>query len=319
MIGGACTTSPARPLHPVMPDSAAKPSPPVAAVRSHVVRSPNGDRVDEYYWLRDDTRKDPDVIGYLEAENAYLERDAGACEAARRADVRRDRRAHQAGRLQRALSGSGATGITVRYETGSEYPIHARKAGHAGRAGTGDAGRQRARRGLRFLPGRRAGGQSRTTASSPTPKTTSAVASGRSASRISRPARRCPTGSSTPRPDIAWAADNRTVFYVEKHPETLLRLQGPQARDRDGSERRSGRLRAGRHELLHVGRHDQGRTLRRHPRAQHGRERAALRRRRESGRVEGLPAARARSPLRRRAPRRPLDHPDELEGAELTG
>ncbi len=80
-----------------MPDSAAKPSPPVAAVRSHVVHSPNGDRADEYYWLRDDTRKDPDVIGYLEAENAYLERDAGAREAAREQDLRRDRRADQAG------------------------------------------------------------------------------------------------------------------------------------------------------------------------------------------------------------------------------
>ena len=31
------------------------------------------DRVDDYYWLRDDTRKDPEVISYLEAENQYLE------------------------------------------------------------------------------------------------------------------------------------------------------------------------------------------------------------------------------------------------------
>ena len=26
-------------------------------------------RIDDYYWLRDDTRKDPEVISYLEAEN----------------------------------------------------------------------------------------------------------------------------------------------------------------------------------------------------------------------------------------------------------
>ena len=32
---------------------------------------PAGYRVDEYYWLRDDTRADPEVIAYLEAENAY--------------------------------------------------------------------------------------------------------------------------------------------------------------------------------------------------------------------------------------------------------
>ena len=50
---------------------APKPVAPVAPVRHHVVTSPHGERADEYYWLRDDTRKDPEVIGYLEAENAY--------------------------------------------------------------------------------------------------------------------------------------------------------------------------------------------------------------------------------------------------------
>ena len=31
------------------------------------------ERIDDYYWLRDDTRKDSEVISYLEAENQYLE------------------------------------------------------------------------------------------------------------------------------------------------------------------------------------------------------------------------------------------------------
>ena len=31
------------------------------------------ERIDNYHWLRDDTRKDPEVISYLEAENQYLE------------------------------------------------------------------------------------------------------------------------------------------------------------------------------------------------------------------------------------------------------
>ena len=38
------------------------PRPPVAEVRPHVVRSPHGDRVDDYYWLRDDERADADVL-----------------------------------------------------------------------------------------------------------------------------------------------------------------------------------------------------------------------------------------------------------------
>src|SRR5262249_45418117 len=47
------------------------PQAPVAARRPYQVKSPNGDRDDPYYWLRDDTRKSPDVLGYLNAENDY--------------------------------------------------------------------------------------------------------------------------------------------------------------------------------------------------------------------------------------------------------
>jgi oligopeptidase B len=47
------------------------PAPPVAERRPFDVISPNGNRRDDYYWLRDDSRQSKDVLGYLEAENAY--------------------------------------------------------------------------------------------------------------------------------------------------------------------------------------------------------------------------------------------------------
>jgi oligopeptidase B len=47
--------------------------PPTAEKRPHDVVSPHGTRVDEYYWLRDDTREDADVVAYLNAENEYKE------------------------------------------------------------------------------------------------------------------------------------------------------------------------------------------------------------------------------------------------------
>jgi oligopeptidase B len=47
--------------------------PPLAEARPQPVLSPNGVRIDPYYWLRDDTRLDPKVLGYLSAENAYTE------------------------------------------------------------------------------------------------------------------------------------------------------------------------------------------------------------------------------------------------------
>ena len=50
----------------------AAPKPPMAVQKPHTVKGPK-DRVDLYYWLRDDTRKNPQVLGYLKAENAYAD------------------------------------------------------------------------------------------------------------------------------------------------------------------------------------------------------------------------------------------------------
>jgi oligopeptidase B len=47
------------------------PQPPVAAVVPHELEAHGEVRVDDYYWLRD--RGNPEVIAYLEAENAYMD------------------------------------------------------------------------------------------------------------------------------------------------------------------------------------------------------------------------------------------------------
>ncbi|MET1161751.1 MAG: S9 family peptidase, partial [Pseudoxanthomonas sp.] len=61
------TSSPSSALSPVAnaPDVAKKP---------HEVKAPFGaTRNDDYYWLRDDDRKDPEMLAYLNAENAYAD------------------------------------------------------------------------------------------------------------------------------------------------------------------------------------------------------------------------------------------------------
>lgn len=45
--------------------------PPTADIRPYIVKSPHGSRTDNYYWLRDDQREDTNVLAYLTAENAY--------------------------------------------------------------------------------------------------------------------------------------------------------------------------------------------------------------------------------------------------------
>ena len=47
--------------------------PPVARKRPHRLTTHGHTRIDNYYWLRDDERKDPEVLAYLEAENAWTE------------------------------------------------------------------------------------------------------------------------------------------------------------------------------------------------------------------------------------------------------
>lgn len=47
--------------------------PPKANKVPHVMTDHGDTRTDNYYWLRDDSRKDPQVLDYLNAENAYTE------------------------------------------------------------------------------------------------------------------------------------------------------------------------------------------------------------------------------------------------------
>ncbi|WP_298090197.1 S9 family peptidase [uncultured Sphingomonas sp.] len=46
---------------------------PRAARKPYQITSANGVREDDYYWLRDDSRKNPEMLAYLTAENAYAD------------------------------------------------------------------------------------------------------------------------------------------------------------------------------------------------------------------------------------------------------
>jgi oligopeptidase B len=102
------------------------PAAPIAQPRAHAVSSPHGSRNDPYYWLRDDTRKDPDVLAYLDAENAYAAR-ALAPGAALAATLLGELR----GRIQEDDTSvptfEDGYWYYTRFEAGKQQPIHARK------------------------------------------------------------------------------------------------------------------------------------------------------------------------------------------------
>ncbi len=47
------------------------PAPPVAAIKPVTFNESGGERTDNYYWLKE--KENPEVIAYLEAENAYCD------------------------------------------------------------------------------------------------------------------------------------------------------------------------------------------------------------------------------------------------------
>ena len=108
--------------------AAAGATPPVAGLRAHQVTSPHGAvRDDEYYWLRDDTREDADMLAYLNAENAY----ADAVMAASK-PLQGKLYEEIVGRIRQDDSSvpSRERGwwYYSRFETGKDYPVYARRA-----------------------------------------------------------------------------------------------------------------------------------------------------------------------------------------------
>lgn len=102
--------------------------PPVADTREHLLTSHGQVRNDPYYWLRDDERKDTDVLAYLEAENAYAK------------NVLADVSELETRIFDEMVAREKADDSTVpsryrdywyyeRYEQGKDHPIYARRKG----------------------------------------------------------------------------------------------------------------------------------------------------------------------------------------------
>ncbi len=103
------------------------PTPPDAAKKAHVVKAPFGaERQDEYYWLRDDKREDKAMLGYLNAENAYADAMLAATKPVQ------DRLYDEI--VSRIKQDDASVPYRdrgywyySRYEAGKDYPVHARR------------------------------------------------------------------------------------------------------------------------------------------------------------------------------------------------
>ena len=108
------------------------PKPPDVAQRAHVVTAPHGaQRQDPYYWLRDDTRENAEMLAYLKAENAYADAVLASGQPVQEALYD-----EFVGRIQQDDASvpfrDRGWWYYTRFEKGKDYPVHARRKDAAG-------------------------------------------------------------------------------------------------------------------------------------------------------------------------------------------
>lgn len=106
---------------------------PVAERRPHTLEAHGLRWVDDYYWLRDDDREDPDVLAYLEAENTFVEE-----RLAPLADLREDLFRELKGRMRQDDDSvpyrDGDWIYQTRYRKELEHPVYLRQRAREGAA-----------------------------------------------------------------------------------------------------------------------------------------------------------------------------------------
>lgn len=197
--------------------------PPKANKIPHVMTEHGDSRTDNYYWLRDDARKDKQVIDYLKAENAYTESVMAAGKTLENTLYNEmvERMAQNDASVP--YDYNGYTYQTI-YQEGKDFPIYQRKPiGSDGEWEILVDGNERAK-GHEFY-------QLGDLAISPDNKRI-AIAEDKEGRRNYTVAYKDLTDKTWQEnvltnisANLVWANDSQTLFYVDKDPQTLLPYQ----------------------------------------------------------------------------------------------
>jgi len=200
------------------------PAPPDAAKKPYTVKAPHGaQRGDEYYWLRDDKRKNPEMLAYLNAENAYVDavmKPLKPLEDKLYGEI--------VGRIKQDDSSvpyrERGYWYYTRFETGQDYPIHARRKGSMEDAEQVLLDVNAMAKGKDYFS---VGAMEVTQDNQILAWADDAVGRRQYKIRFKNLA----TGEIYPdvienaSTDLVWADDNKTLFYVENDPKTLLTVR----------------------------------------------------------------------------------------------
>ena len=204
--------------------AATPPVPPDAEKRPHIVKAPFGaTRNDEYYWLRDDAREDTAMLAYLQAENTYTDQVLAPLRPLQDTLYK-----EIVARIKQDDSSVPARErgywYYSRFETGQDYPIHARRKGSMDAAEEVllDVNQMAAGKGYFSV-----GGMEVSQDNTLLVWADDEVGRRQYTLRFKdlRTGKVLPDTLAGTSGNVVWADDNRTVLYVENDPETLLTVR----------------------------------------------------------------------------------------------
>ncbi|MBD7988194.1 S9 family peptidase [Luteimonas sp. Sa2BVA3] len=218
---------------------AATPTPPDVEKRAHEVRAPHGAvRQDEYYWLRDDSREDKAMLAYLEAENAYVDQVMAPLKPVE--DALYDEFVARIKQDDASVPfRDNGWWYYSRYETGKDYPVHARRKDGAGVGAAeimrlneaGDFATEQVLLDVNAMAEGKEYFSVGVYETSPDNRILAWADDSVGRRQYTIRFRNLETGEVYPEAitglsaDMVWADDNRTLFYVENDPETLLTVR----------------------------------------------------------------------------------------------
>ena len=195
------------------------PVPPVAVEKAYTVKGPV-DRSDPYYWLRDDSRKNPEMLAYLNAENAYAD-----VMLAPLKPLQEQLFKEIIGRIKQDDSSVPVRDrgyyYYTRFAAGADYPVIARKRGSLSAREQVMLDQPTMAKGLGYFS---VGDTSVSQDNRLLAYALDIVGRRQYVLKVKDLGTGKTLSDSVPNaePNLVWADDNRTIYYVEKDPVTLL-------------------------------------------------------------------------------------------------
>lgn len=195
---------------------------PCASKKPYVHRVHGEDRHDDYFWLRDDKRENTEVLAYLDQENEYTEKVMAPLSSLKE-ELYAEMVAKQEPELESVPYFKKGFWYLSRYDEGKDYNVYSR------RETSMEAEEQ-----IFFDCNERAAGhayyQLGDLSLSPNSMLLAFTEDTVSRRQYTLRFKDLQTGllfdeSIEDVSDVVWANDNKTVFYVKQHPETLLSYQ----------------------------------------------------------------------------------------------